>query len=116
HDSIGQNLIIIKNRAVFGIDHPAKADAEQNQLKEIVEITSQTIREVKDISYNLRPYQLGKLGLTKAVEAIIKSASSVSEIVFTAEIQNIDNRLKDDDEIHLYRIVQECLNNTLKHS
>ncbi len=115
HDSIGQNLIIIKNRAMLGVDS-AISEIKNDQLKEIIDISSQTIGDVREISYNLRPYQLGKLGLTKAIESVIKKASPALNVNFNIDIENIDNTLSKDNEIHFYRIVQECLNNTIKHS
>lgn len=115
HDSIGQNLIIIKNRAAMAFDN-ASHEYKNEQLNEIAGISSQTINDVREISYNLRPYQLGKLGLTKAIEAVTKSAAAATKINYNIAIDNIDNILPEESEIHFYRIVQECLNNTIKHS
>lgn len=115
HDSIGQNLIVIKNRAQIGIIED-NSEKRKIQLEEISSICSQTISEVREISYNLRPYQLGKLGLTKAVSATIQKAIESSAIQFNFLVGNIDSTLLQENEIHFYRIIQECLNNALKHS
>jgi len=115
HDSIGQDLIIIKNRAMFGLDAPTNKIKDE-QIKEIIDISSQTIKEVREIAYNLRPYQLGKLGLTAAAESIIKKAAAATNIKFALNIKNVDDTLTEDNEIHFFRIIQECLNNAIKHS
>lgn len=115
HDSIGQNLIVIKNRAQLGLMN-ANVENRKVQLEEISSICSQTISEVREISYNLRPYQLGKLGLTKAVEATIQKAITSTDIIFNAHVDNINETLSPESEIHFYRIIQECLNNAIKHS
>ncbi len=115
HDSIGQNLIIIKNRSMIGFDNCADASARE-QLKEISDISSQTLTSVREISYNLRPHQLGKLGLTKTISSIMKLVQSGSKINFVKNIDNVDNTLAPEDEIHFCRILQECLNNAVKHS
>jgi signal transduction histidine kinase len=85
-------------------------------MEEILKISSQTINDVRTIAYNLRPYQLGKIGLTKAIEGVIRQIIQISKFNFEYSLDNIDNTLSEDNEIHLYRIAQECLNNALKHS
>jgi signal transduction histidine kinase len=59
---------------------------------------------------------LDRLGLTKAIEAVINSAAAASETAFSPEIANIDDFLPKDLEINFYRIVQESLSNIVKHS
>ena len=59
HDSLGQNLLVIKNRAVMGRSPGASASQE---LDEIARLAGQSIEEVREISQNLRPYQLDRLG------------------------------------------------------
>jgi signal transduction histidine kinase len=86
------------------------------QIEELSAETSQAIGEVKAISYNLRPYQLDRIGLTKAVEAIVRMGQAASAIDFRAEIDDIDDYFPKDSEINFYRIVQECVNNVIKHS
>lgn len=113
HDSIGQNLVVIKNRAVLGIKN---SSIQKQQIEEIMTLASDTISEVRGISYNLRPYQLGKIGLTKAIEAVIQSGIQSSTIKFETMIDNIDGSVPEENEIHLYRIIQECFSNALKHS
>ena len=114
HDSLGQRLVVIKNLALMFLN--AKNNNEISQIEEISEEASQAIGEVKVISYNLRPYQLDRIGLTKAIEAIVRSAKGATEIDFTMEIGDIDDYFSKDTEINFYRIIQECVNNIIKHS
>ena len=71
---------------------------------------------MKEISYNLRPYQLDRLGLTKAVQGVAKTAAGSSSIAFAADIDDIDRFFPQESEINFYRIVQESVNNIVKHS
>ena len=64
----------------------------------------------------MRPYQLDRLGLTKAIESIINKASSSSTIKFAAAIEPIDSVFTTESEINVYRILQESINNIIKHS
>lgn len=115
HDSIGQNLILIKNRALLGMGINETESATEH-FSQISDLSSQTISDIREISYNLRPYQLGKLGLTKTISSIFNQVKKGTEIDFSFEIDNIDKTLEPENEIHFFRIVQECLNNTIKHS
>jgi len=113
HDSLGQNLLVIKNWALIGLKNGA--DSSQ-QLAEISETASVAINEVREIAYNLRPYHLDALGLTKAVESMLDRVAKSSMITFAWEIDLIDGFCARESEINFYRIVQECLNNIIKHS
>ncbi|MGA8594637.1 MAG: two-component regulator propeller domain-containing protein [Bryobacteraceae bacterium] len=119
HDSLGQRLVIIKNLALLLLQARASAELNDSQRERIEEISTEAsgaVREVKEISYNLRPYRLDRLGLTKALEAMIEGASAASATIFSAHIDNIDGMFPQEAEINFYRIVQECVNNILKHS
>jgi signal transduction histidine kinase/ligand-binding sensor domain-containing protein len=116
HDSLGQNLLIIKNRALLGLQKPLGDSAAHDQLEEISGISSQALDEVREIAYALHPYQMDRLGLTKAVLAMLNKVATASDIEFSTEIQNIDGLFPKDSEINIYRIVQESVNNIVKHS
>ena len=116
HDGLGQNLLVIKNRALFGMAEPENGELAQKQLGEISGMASQAISEVRAIARNLRPYQLDRLGLTLAIESIITGVSTSSNLAITSEIDSIDNVLSSEGEINLYRIIQEAVNNIIKHS
>lgn len=116
HDSLGQNLLIIKNRALLGLTPQAPQTVSLEQLNEISETATQAIEEVREIARNLHPYKLDRLGLTKALESIIEQAAAASEINFTSQIDPVNGLFSKEAEINLYRIVQESINNILKHS
>jgi signal transduction histidine kinase/ligand-binding sensor domain-containing protein len=119
HDSLGQRLIIINNLALFLLRTKGKVrtDAEkQETIEEINAEASHAIEETRAISYALRPFQLDRLGLARAVQALVKTVSRAAEIEFHTEIGDIDEVFPDDLRINFYRIVQEALNNIVKHA
>jgi len=116
HDGLGQNLLVIKNRALIGLLTPNDQERAVEQLNEISTAVSQTLDEVRQIAANLHPYQLDRLGLTKAIEAMIRKVAAAAGIKFSTGIDNIDGLFDPQAEINLYRIVQESLNNIIKHS
>lgn len=116
HDSLGQNLLIVKNWALIGLNSLAADNPAREHLTEISENTSLAIDEVRQISHNLRPRQLERLGLTSTIEQMLRQLRSSTDIKFITETDNIDGLLSREFEINLYRVLQECLNNILKHS
>jgi signal transduction histidine kinase/ligand-binding sensor domain-containing protein len=115
HDSLGQNLLVIKNRALLNAMTTPDEQA-RTQFTEFSDAVAQTLEEVRTISYDLRPSHLDQLGLRTALVAMIEKVSASSTIQFTHAIDKSDDLLRPGDEITLYRIAQECLNNILKHS
>ncbi len=116
HDSLGQSLVVIKNCALISLTAPQDQEMALTQMSEISDTASQAIGEVREIAYNLRPYQLDRLGLTKAIEAILTRVASSSTIEFSSEIDRIDGLFSKEGEINLYRMVQESVSNIVKHS
>lgn len=116
HDSLGQSLAIIKNRAALSLSSPEDHSRAIEQLDEIATAATYAIDEVRDIAYNLRPYQLDRLGLTKALESLLKKAAVSNGIRLTYELDPIDDTFAKESEINLYRIIQESVGNVLKHS
>lgn len=116
HDSLAQILMIVKNWALIGLDSLSADNPAREHLTEISENTSLAINEVREISHNLRPGQLERLGLTTTIEQMVRHIRSSTNIEFITETDNIDGLLSKESEINLYRVLQECLNNILKHS
>ncbi len=116
HDSIGQSLLIIKNRAFLALSDLDEPEIVKEQLEELSESATGAIEECREISYNLRPYQIKRLGLTKTLEAIFRRISDVTEIETEIKLDAIDDVFSADAETNIYRIVQESVNNIMKHS
>ena len=91
-------------------------DTILKDVNDVSEILSSTIKDVREIAYSLHPYQLERLGLSKAIQSIIDRASKSTSINFISNIDRVDKLLSSDVEISLYRIIQECVNNIIKHS
>lgn len=109
HDSLGQDLLIIKNLALMN-------KMKDEHFEEISKTAGLAIDEVRRIAYNLHPYQLDRLGLTKAISSMFQNIEGASNIKFDIHIDNVDNMFEKQKEINIYRIIQECVNNIIKHS
>ena len=116
HDSLGQDLLVIKNRTSFGLRNEKKRGKTVDQLQQICSIADEAITNIRQISYNLHPYQLEKIGLTDSLKSMINKINEASNITFEYEIDDIDGLFPKEQEINCYRVLQELLNNILKHS
>jgi signal transduction histidine kinase/ligand-binding sensor domain-containing protein len=116
HDSLGQNLLVVKNNALLGLNTAEDGSPAEKQFAEISTVTSRALEEVREITHNLRPYHLDRLGLKDALEFMIEKIAASSEIRFSAAIDEMDGIFSKEAEISLYRIVQEGINNIVKHS
>lgn len=116
HDSLGQSLLVIKNQAQLAMQSASNESVVQQRLDEISEIAWQAVEEVRQITHDLHPYQLDRLGLTQAIRAIIKRVADNCPIQFASHVDDLDGIFQKESEIHVYRIAQESLNNIVKHS
>lgn len=115
HDGLGQELLTIINRAKISLKKP-DIYPHANQLSEIVITATNSIEEVRRIARNLHPYQLDSLGLTKTLESLIKKFSDSTGIQVIVNIDSIDDIFPIEKEINIFRILQEGINNVIKHS
>ena len=86
HDSLGQSLLVIKNRALLGGMSPDDQGTAKEQFDEISLAASQAIDEARRIAYDLRPYHLDRLGLTQSLEEMIERVAASTSIRFTVNL------------------------------
>jgi two-component system, NarL family, sensor kinase len=116
HDGVGQmmsaakmNLSAIENEIIF------KDEAQKNSFDKVIGMMDESCREVRSVSHQMMPNALLKSGLATAVrEFIDKIDSRIIKINLYAE--GLNERLDADVETVLYRVIQECVNNVIKHS
>jgi PAS domain S-box-containing protein len=111
HDSMGQNLLLIKNLAQLALRAPT-----QEHAGAINSLADQCLQEVRQISRDLHPHQLDHLGLKQALEVMLENAAQASAAKFLWKLEDTGEIFSADAAMNLYRVVQESLNNILKHS
>jgi two-component system, NarL family, sensor kinase len=116
HDGIGQtmsaakmNLSSIESRLDF------KNEDDKIAFEKIVNLVDESCKEVRSVSHNMMPNALLKSGLSSAVKEFIdKIDSRVLKVNLYSE--GLNERLDSNIETVLYRVIQECVNNVIKHS
>ncbi|WP_347174205.1 ATP-binding protein [Polaribacter uvawellassae] len=105
HDSLGQSLLLIKNKVSLKSDDKTK------------ELVNNAIEEMRSISRVLHPFQLEDIGISKALEnLIIQLDESYENTYIFGDIDDIKSLLNPQQEVNLFRIIQECLSNIIKHA
>lgn len=116
HDGLGQELAIIRNRATVALQHFDERSLVADQLREISNTAVSAINAVREISHNLRPFELDRFGLIQAVDSMIERVSNTFSLSLSSSLDDISGLLSTDSETVIYRIVQEGLNNVVKHA
>jgi signal transduction histidine kinase/ligand-binding sensor domain-containing protein len=116
HDSLSQDLLVMKNRAAMALRTEELGESAREHLTEISHVASQAVQNAREISHGLRPYQLDRLGLAAAIRDLAAHASASAGISIETNVDGAEQMLGPDESIHAYRIVQEALNNIMKHA
>ena len=116
HDSIGQGLLVVKNRAALALRQGVADMRLREHLDEIATAASETLNETRQIAHNLRPHELDRLGLAAAVRTAGEQVTQSGTLAVSTNLQGIDGELPSHVEIAAFRIVQEGLNNVVKHA
>jgi PAS domain S-box-containing protein len=115
HDSAGQMLVALSmNCAALGKEvhssHGSQLIADTQAL------ISQMSAEIRSMSYLLHPPLLDEVGLESALQWYVEGFSKRSGIKTRLEVSSDFGRLPKDQEITLFRVVQEALTNVLRHA
>ena len=113
HDGLGQDLLIAQNELQQILQEKSRS---QSRLKQVAGVIQQSIESAREISSNLHPHHLDRLGLCSAVRALARTSAHSSGILIEAACENMDGLLPKDAELHLYRIIQEALANAVRHA
>ena len=117
HDEVGQALgalLVDIGRLSSSV---SKDGIElESQLHNMKSLAERTFQAVRNIALLLRPSMLDDLGLVAALEWQGREISRRSEIEVAVESDNVAEDLPDEYRICIYRLVQEALNNAVRHS
>ncbi len=116
HDGLGQQILVIKNRVELAKKQVSDPKMLTEQLDEILQSAVVSISDVRSISHGLRPVNLEKFGLTEALSNLCDQVQDASEVNWSYYFDNIDGVIPEEKEINFYRVIQEAINNILKHS
>jgi len=113
HDGLGQGLLVVNSGLQEYLRQNGGAKAELERVSSLVQ---ESINEVREIASDLHPHHLERLGLRVALEMIVDRMSHSSNVLFHFTSDEIDDLFTKNEQIILYRIVQEAVSNIVRHS
>ncbi len=116
HDGIGQSITAIKYLVGSLLKQEGLSSEGKKKMRDVKELLDETTQELRVTSFNLMPSVLKDYGLESALKKVISNLSKNSEIEINLNIDSSIGRFNKDSEIGIYRIIQEGLNNAIKHS
>ena len=116
HDSVAQKMVVAKlNLEVLEGYLPVLNQEQRHVYNNIFSLVDDSCTEVRNLSHSMMPQAFFQSGLTDAVKNFIDKIENKNlRISFNAEgdLENLDKNI----EIMIYRIIQECLQNIIKHA
>jgi signal transduction histidine kinase len=116
HDGLGQELLVIKNRALLALQRDGLDPAVREQVERISDIASQSLEGVRTLAHALTPRQLEHVGLSEALRSMIRSVTDPTGMTLDLAVDPVDDLLPVEGQINLYRVVQEALSNVVHHA
>lgn len=110
HDNIGQSLSVIKSKInMFNTGRIQAIDGLDIDLGDV-------INQTRSISHHLHPAFLEKIGLSRSLASLMEKVQESTNIVCSLDLFKEIESLPKDTKTQIYRIIQECVNNTIKHA
>lgn len=116
HDGVGQLMSAAKmNLSAIESEIPFANDSQRKVYEKAQQLVDEGCREVRSVSHNMMPNALLKAGLASAVREFLNQIDS-RVIKIDLYIEGLNERIDSSIETVLYRIIQESVNNVIKHS
>lgn len=116
HDGVGQIMSAAKmNLSAFENEITFKDDAQKIYFDKLIGLVDESCKEIRSVSHQMMPNALLKNGLASAVKEFIDKIDN-RIIKINLYTEGLNERLDGNTETVLYRIIQECVNNVIKHS
>jgi len=116
HDKVAQDLFACR-MLIKDISSSSKDEMLLSSIKKSLSLLDTSIKEVRDMSYTLRPPALQAIGLDSAIQSYVDNFSGKIDTPISFKAVGLVNKNIDETvSINLYRILQETLNNTAKHA
>ncbi|MGZ3899769.1 MAG: tetratricopeptide repeat-containing sensor histidine kinase [Bacteroidia bacterium] len=117
HDGIGQQLSAAKLN-LDALANNLKLNKPEDSLlfKNVLDLMDESVKEVRQVSHSMMPNTLLKTGLASALREFINRISGAGGLKINLGIIGLNERLDQMTEQILFRVLQEIVNNIIKHS
>ncbi len=115
HDVTLQSIIALNQRVQL-LQRAPESCQQPEKLKELQIMIEKTIKELRRTTAALRPTYLEELGLSTALDMLVRDTQKTTSIHLSFSMFGKERRLPDEVELAYYRIAQEGLSNILRHA
>ena len=116
HDSVAQKMVVAKlNLEAFENGLPNLTPEQKDVYNNIFSLVDESCTEVRELSHSMVPQAFFKSGLTDAIKSLTNKIENKNLHVTFSAAGDLSN-LAQNSELMIYRIVQECIQNVLKHA
>ena len=116
HDEFGQVLTAVGSMLRRAEKHAPDNSPLREELQEVRQVTQNTLNTVRSLSQALHPVMLDEAGLESTLDWYIPTAEKQTGISISYEKSGEPFSIASTAAVHIYRIVQEALNNISRHS
>jgi two-component system, NarL family, sensor kinase len=116
HDGLGGMLSGVKLSLGAMKGNMILSEANTRLFASVLDQLDHSINEMRRVAHNMMPEALVKLGLQQAVQDYCDGLNESNNLKFNTQFYGLEKRLDTASEIVVYRIVQELLNNVVKHA
>ena len=118
HDDVIQTSLGLANLAQDLLINNSNnlTSEERNKAEQIKDISIGLCESLKKLSRELRPRILDHLGLLPAIQYIVTEFNKGGNIKIVLTVKGTEHRFPVEDEVHIFRIIQEALTNIKRHS
>lgn len=116
HDGVGQQISAVKMN-LSALEHELKLEQTQKtKMEALLSLVDDAVKEVRGVSHNMMPNALIRSGLGTAVREFVNKLSATDALKINLQIVGLNERLESTTETVLYRVLQECVSNIIKHA
>ena len=115
HDSLG-GLLSAAILQLDNLSNQVPALQENHALKKLRSLLDETVADARQIARNLQPVSLERFGLVRTVQDLVNHMSGKAGPNITFQHFGSSETLRQPNALHCYRIIQELLQNSLKHA
>ena len=116
HDGVGQMMSAAKmNLSAFESEVQFANDEQKKSLKKVIQLVDESCKEVRTVSHIMMPNALLKNNLAAAIHDFVNKLNNKTLQAHVNTI-GLDERMDSNIETVLYRVMQECVHNAIKHA
>jgi len=116
HDGVGQMMSAAKmNLSAFESELPFASEEQKKALEKVIQLVDESCKEVRTVSHIMMPNALLKKNLAAAIRDFVDKLNNKT-LQTHVHTEGLEERLDSNIETVLYRVIQECVHNAIKHA